>query len=266
MDKMIVAVFDNETKAYEGVKTLKDLHAEGSITLYEAAVVAKDANGKISVKQADDEGPLGTLVGLATGSLIGLLGGPVGLAVGAATGVFAGSVYDLAQLGVGSDFVDEVSQHLAVGKMAVVGHVDEEWVTPLDTRIAALGGAVVRRTRDEFVDAQFERDIAADKAELAALKAEHAKAIGEAKARLQAKIDATQKRLQHRRDQLKDWLAASKREDEARIKSIEEQAAKAKGEMKAKLEARGAKARADHKARAEKLSKAWELVKEAAAI
>jgi trehalose/maltose hydrolase-like predicted phosphorylase len=150
--------------------------------------------------------------------------------------------------------------------MAVVGHVDEEWVTPLDTRIAALGGAVVRRTRDEFVDAQFERDIAADKAELAALKAEHAKAIGEAKARLQAKIDATQKRLQHRRDQLKDWLAASKREDEARIKSIEEQAAKAKGEMKAKLEARGAKARADHKARAEKLSKAWELVKEAAAI
>ncbi len=266
MDKMIVAVFDNETKAYDGLRALKDLHTEGSITEYAAAVVAKDADGKISVKQADEEGPVGTFVGLATGSLIGLLGGPVGLAVGAVTGTFAGSLYDLAQVGVGSDFLDEVSQQLVPGKTAVVADVDEEWVTPLDTRIGALGGAVVRRTRDEFVDAQFERDIAADKAELAALKAEHAKAVGEAKAKLQAKIDATQQRLQHRRDQLKEWLAASKREDEARIRSIEEQAAQAKGEIKAKLEARAAKARANHKARTDKLSQAWELVKEAAAI
>jgi uncharacterized membrane protein len=266
MDKMIVAVFDDETKAYEGLKALKDLHTDGSLALYGAAVIAKDAKGAVSVKQADDEGPLGTLFGLATGSLIGLLGGPVGLALGAATGTFAGSLYDLAQVGVGSDFVDEASQQLVPGKAAVVAEVEEEWVTPLDTRMGALGGAVVRRTRHEFVDAQFERDIAADQAELAALKAEHAKAAGEAKAKLQARIDATQGRLQHRRDQLKEWLAASRREDEARIKSIEEQAAKAKGEMKARLEARAAKTRADHKARTDKLSRAWELVKEAAAI
>jgi uncharacterized membrane protein len=266
MDKMIVAVFDNETKAYDGLKALKDLHAEGSITQYAAAVVVKDAKGKISVKQANEEGPVGTFVGLATGSLIGLLGGPVGIAVGAATGTFAGSLYDLAQAGIGTDFLDEVSQHLVPGKTAVVADVDEEWVTPLDTRIGALGGVVIRRTRDEFIDAQFERDIAADKAELAALKAEQAQAVGEAKTKLQAKIDAIQKRLQQRRDQLKEWLAASKREDEARIKLLDEQAAKAIGEMTAKREARVAKARADHKARMDKLSKAWELVKEAAEI
>ena len=75
-DKMIVVVFDNEKKAYEGSKALKDLHAEGSITLYASAVIAKDADGKVTVKQAADQGPLGTAVGLVTGSLIGLLGGP----------------------------------------------------------------------------------------------------------------------------------------------------------------------------------------------
>jgi uncharacterized membrane protein len=266
MDKMIVVVFDNETTAYEGVKALKELDAEGSITLHESAVIANDEKGTINVKQTDDRGPLGTAVGLTTGSLIGLLGGPVGLAVGAVAGTMAGSLYDLAQLGIGGDFMDEVSLYLLPGMTAVVAEVDEEWVTPLDTRMADLGGVVIRRARDEFIEAQFARDVAADEAELAQLKAEHTQAVGEAKARLQAKIDAVQKRLQNRRDQLKERIAAIKREGEVKIKSLQEQAAKAKGEMKTKLEKRVAKARANHKARMEKLSQARELIKEAAAI
>src|SRR5690349_388312 len=105
MNKMIVTVFNDESRAYKGVNALKELHAEGSLTLYATAVVTKDARGVVSVKQATDEGPLGTVLGLTTGSLIGLLGGPVGLAIGAATGAMAGSVYDIAQLGIGEDFV-----------------------------------------------------------------------------------------------------------------------------------------------------------------
>ena len=60
----------------------------GSITLYARGVIAKDAGGKVTVKEAADEGPLGTAVGLATGSLIGLLGGPVGVAIGASRDVW----------------------------------------------------------------------------------------------------------------------------------------------------------------------------------
>jgi hypothetical protein len=30
MDKMLVVVFDNESKAYEGIKALRELHAEAS--------------------------------------------------------------------------------------------------------------------------------------------------------------------------------------------------------------------------------------------
>jgi uncharacterized membrane protein len=266
MDKMLVVVFDDESKAYEGVKALRELHAEASLTLYATAVIAKDAQGKVSVKQAADQGPTGTVLGLTTGSLIGLLGGPVGLAVGAATGTIAGSLYDLAQVGVGEDFLAEVSQNLSPGKVAVVAEVDEEWVTPLDTRMDMLGGVVFRRARGEFIDAQIEREIAADKAELAKLKAEYNQAVGDAKAKLQAKIDAAQNRLQARRDLINEKIEAIKREREAKIKSLQEQAAKAKGEMKAKLEKRIAEARANHEARVDKLSKAWQLIKEAAAI
>ena len=62
MDRMLVVVFDNESKAYEGKKALLQLDDEGSISLYAYAVLAKNADGTASVKQGDDSGPIGSLV------------------------------------------------------------------------------------------------------------------------------------------------------------------------------------------------------------
>src|SRR5215469_15432590 len=59
MDRMLVVVFDNESKAYNGKKALLQLDDEGSIRVYGYAVVAKNADGTTSVKQGDDAGPLG---------------------------------------------------------------------------------------------------------------------------------------------------------------------------------------------------------------
>jgi uncharacterized membrane protein len=220
----------------------------------------------VGIKQAADQGPLGTLLGWATGSLIGLLGGPVGLAVGAVTGAAAGSLYDLAQLGVSEDFVAEVSRHLSPGTAAVIAEVDEEWITPLDARMEPLGGVVFRRSRGEFIDAQVEREIAAAKAELAKLETEYREAGAEAKATLKAKFDAAQNGLRARRDLLKEKVEAIKRQNEAKVKALQEQAAQAKGEMKARLDKRIAEERGNHQLRMEKLGKAWQLTKEAAAI
>ena len=101
MDRMLVVVFDNETKAYEGKKALTQLDNEGSISVYGYAVVAKNVDGTASIKQGDDAGPLGTLAGTALGSLIGALFGPVGLAVGATAGLTGGASFDLLNAGVG---------------------------------------------------------------------------------------------------------------------------------------------------------------------
>jgi len=262
-NKMIVVVFDEEKKAYEGSRALKDLHAEGSITLYASAVMAKDAGGKVAIKQEADEGALGTGIGLVTGSLIGLLGGPVGVAIGASVGTFGGLLYDVAKAGVGGDFLDEVGRHLQPGKVAVVAEVQEEWVTPLDTRMEAVGGVVFRRAREEVVDAQLERDAAAYEAELAALKAENAQARKEAKAKLQAKINAVKAKLQATQDRAKAAAEATRREMEAKVKALKEQVGKAQGDAKAKLEARIAEVQADYERRSGKLHQAWELTKEA---
>jgi uncharacterized membrane protein len=266
MDKMLVAVFDNESKAYEGFRILKDLGAEGSIAVYATAVITKDPNGKVVVKEATDQGPLGTAVGLFTGSLLGLLAGPVGLAVGAGAGTLGGVFYDLAELGIGEDFLTDVGQQLTPGKSAVVAEVWEEWVMPVDARIEAAGGVVMRRTREEVVDSKLERDAAAYKAEIANLKAEHARATKEHKAKLEAKMEAVKGKLRATQERAKAALAKATEENEAKIKALQAKLAKAQGDAKAKLEARISEGRADFKRRSEKLQQAWELTKQALAV
>ena len=112
MDRMLVVVFDGESKAYEGKKALLQLDGEGSITAYGYAVVAKNSDGTTSVRQGDDSGPLGTLTGTALGSFIGLLAGPVGLAVGAVAGLTAGVTVDLHNARISDDFIDDVTKVL----------------------------------------------------------------------------------------------------------------------------------------------------------
>ena len=265
MDKMLVVIFDSESKAYEGSRALQELQNEGSINLYSKTVIARDASGKVEVKQEGDMGPIGTAVGLFTGSLIGLLGGPVGLIVGAGVGISGGLVYDLVNAGVGEDFLYEVGKSLQPGKAAVVAEVWEEWVLPVDTRMEALGGVAFRRMRGEFVDAQIDRDIAALKAELAELEAERNQATGDAKAKIQVKIDATRAKLQAMQNGIQARIDSGKQETEAKIKSLQEQAAKARGERKAKLESRSAEAKAEYEVRRSKLEQAYKLIQEALA-
>jgi uncharacterized membrane protein len=263
MDKILVIIFDSETKAYEGSSALQELEREGSINLYSKAVIARDARGKVAVKQQGDMGPLGTAVGLLTGSLIGLIGGPVGVAIGAGAGTFGGLVYDLAHLGVGQDFLSEVEQSLQPGKVAVVAEVWEEWTLPVDNRMEALGGVVFRRTRVEVLDTQIERDVAALKADLAELEAERDQATGKARVKLQKRVDAVRGRLQAAQDDVQAKIKASQKETEAKIKSLQEQAAKERGERKAKREARIAELKAEQKRRSDLLKRAWELTKQA---
>jgi uncharacterized membrane protein len=263
MDKMIVVIFDTENKAYEALRALSDLHDEGSLAVFAGSVIAKDTGGKVSIKQTADQGPVNAALGMATGALIGALAGPAGVAAGAVTGALGGSMFDFANLGVGSDFIDEVSGQLGPGKAALVAEIEEDWVTPLDTRMEALGGTVLRRPRVEVIDAQMERDAAALQAELDQLHAEFEQATGEAKAKLQAKIKSAKSRLEKARSRAKTRVEELHRQTEARIQAMRDQSAKAVGETKQRLTHRIEEIKADHAARSDKLRQAWRLTKEA---
>jgi uncharacterized membrane protein len=238
MEKMLVVVFENETKAYEGSRALNQLDSEGSITIHAEAVISKNGDGTVTVKQGEGDFPVRTVSGTAIGSLIGLLGGPVGLAFGALAGTVAGSLADLFAAGVGSDFLAEASNALTPGKCAIVADVSEEWVTPVDTRMEALNGFVFRTARQSVEQAQRAREVAEVRAEIEQMKAERARAKAEHKAQLQAKIDQLNTRLQTKLQQARQRSEQIKSETEAKVQALNQKAAKAQGDAKAAITAR----------------------------
>ena len=228
MDRMLVVVFDNESKAYDGKKALLQLDGEGSIGVYGYAVLAKNADGSASVKQGDDVGPIGSLVGTSLGSLIGVLAGPVGLAVGATAGLAAGGAFDVSNAGIGEDFIDDVSKVLLPNRVAVIAEIDEDWTTPVDTRMEAIGGTVFRRAFSEVQDQIHDENVAAMKADLAQIKAEHAKAQADRKAKLQEKINQLDSKIQTQLQNAKDRREATQRRAQAKVQVLKDKAAEAR--------------------------------------
>jgi uncharacterized membrane protein len=261
MSKLLVVTFDDEKKAYEGSRALADLHREGSVSVYSAAVVSRAADGKVSVKDDLPEGPEATAVGMMFGALVGVLGGPQGVVLGAATGAAMGSIGDLMNLGVGADFLNDVAEELAPGKTAVVAEIGEGWVTPLDTRMEELGGTVIRRYRVDVENEQINRDLNALDAELDELDAELAAASKENKAKLQAKIDKTKAKLAATRERAQAKLDSLKKESDAKVKAVEDQIASAQADTKEKLQKRSAEIKSDYQALSSKLKQSWERTK-----
>lgn len=232
MDRMVVTVFDNETKAYQGKTALQQLEYEGNIALYASAVVLKHADGSVTVKNEDYAPPFASVAGTAFGTLIGVLGGPIGVGIGAASGLLIGGMVDVDNLRVGEDYVEDVSRALTPNKVALIAQVDEEWTTPLDTRMEAIGGTVFRRALSDVQEQVDDEAIAAMKADLAGFKAEISKVNADRKKKLQAKIDALDAKIQARENKLEARKEALKREAQAKGDVLKKNAAAAARALK----------------------------------
>jgi len=248
MEKMLVAVFDNESKAYEGSRALGQLDVDGSIAVHAQAVIKKNADGTATVKEFNDEFPVGSVAGTTVGSLIGLIEGTVGLAVGATTGLFAGMVRDLFAAGVNAEFVDDAGAMLTPGKCAVVADISEEWETPVDTKMEALGATVIRTPKQAVEQDQRAREAAALREEVDQLKAEYARARADRKAKIKARIDKLEANLQSKLDEAKQRSAQMKQETEAKIQALKKKAEKTHGEIKATLDGRVTRIQQDYEA------------------
>ena len=249
MYKMLAIVFNDEKSAYEGARALSELNTEGSIDVFVAAVVQKDAQGWVTTKKVTSDFPIQTLAGTAMGGLMGLLGGPAGVAVGSAAGVMAGLLGDMYTANVDEEFLTEVSTALTSGKWAVIAEVDEDWVTPVDTRMEALGGVVHRTVRSAFEHEQWSQAAADARTELDQLKAEEVDARADRKERLQAQIARLTKRVDAKLDRAKARSRQAAEEFQAKVTALQKRVDQERGDRKAALEARLAKLRSDFQSR-----------------
>ena len=263
MNKMLVAVFNDENKAFEGLNALKDLHKKGDITLYATAVVNKNEKGELNLNTAADAGPIGTATGLLTGSLVGLIGGPVGLVIGGMTGSVAGLIFDVSTDDINSTFVDEVSNALAKGKTAVIAEIDETWTVPIDTSLEALNAMVFRRLRDEVAEDQLARESEAIAAEYRNLKEELKEAREEDKAAIKSAMAILQNKAHATNELVKRKMNDTRNQFDAKVSTMREQMKDAREKRKAKIEKRINEVQEEYKTRTQKLKQASKLVGEA---
>lgn len=263
MNKMLVAVFDNENKAFEGLSALKDLDKKCDITLYATAVVSKNEKGEVRLDTAADEGPIGTAVGLFTGSLIGLIGGPVGVVVGGGLGALTGVAFDVTTDDISGAFVDEVSSALVNGKTAVLAEIDETWTVPLDTRIEALGGTIFRRMHYEVAEDQLQREAEALPAEYRDLQDELQQAGTADKAKIRNALTLAQNKAQVLNEQIKRKEKEAKSGLDAKVAKINEQMSRAGDRRHARLQKRIDELKADYFLRMDRLNSASRHLHEA---
>jgi len=235
---MLVVVFNNETKAYDGINALRDLDLNGDITLYADAIVSRDTTGQLHIEQQADEGPIGTATGLFTGSLLGLLGGPIGVAVGAGVGAVTGVAFDISKDDVSASFVDEVSSALVKGKAAVLAEIEESWTVPLDTRMESLGGIVFRRLRDEVAEDQLVREAEALPLEYQDTQDELKQASLPEKVRITRALTLAEDKARMLNEQIRRKEDEAKWELDAKVSKINEQKSNAGDRRRARLEKR----------------------------
>jgi uncharacterized membrane protein len=258
----VVVSFADERKAYEGVRALKALHSEGSLTLYGYAVVQRGAE-QLSVKQADSEFPIGTGLGALVGGLVGALGGPVGAVVGLSAGTSLGALRDLWNLGVSDEFLDNVAKQLTPGKTAVVAEVGEEWVTPLNTQMESIGGNIVRELRDDFVEDELQRRIEQRKTEVAQRRTELAAAHAEKREAVKKQLQEAEQRLRNAASTASERVKRYGDETAAKLRALQDQAKRANTEARGRIDTRMQEIRADQAQRASKLKQAGNLIQEA---
>lgn len=169
-DNVIAVSFPQEASAYEAFSRLKELDSQGSVGVRGAAVVIREEDGRITIKdQFGEDNFEDTAGGGLIGLLVGVLGGPLGVVIGGTVGLLVGSLFDEDDYEDGQSVLTDMSKSVRVGSPSLIAEVSEPAPEAVDAVMAHLDGTVVRRSTADV------------KAEIAA--AEHAQREATKKAR-----------------------------------------------------------------------------------
>jgi len=118
MSDLVVLALDTEIGAEEMRDELVRLQKEHLITLSDAAVVVRQQDGHVKVKQAVSLVGVGAMGGAFWGLLIGILFWMpwLGMIIGAASGALAGRFSDV---GVDDEFIEQVGSTVQPGNSAL---------------------------------------------------------------------------------------------------------------------------------------------------
>ncbi|WP_068401254.1 DUF1269 domain-containing protein [Kribbia dieselivorans] len=142
----LLVTFSDHSNAYEAFSRLKNLAADDRLVLRGAQLVARDADGRLSIPEGvDTDADSGLWGGGLIGALVGILGGPIGVLFGWTGGMLIGGAVDANRADRAVGFLGEVSKGIPTGGTAIVAEVEEFTPEVLDNAMTELGGTIVRR-------------------------------------------------------------------------------------------------------------------------
>jgi len=116
---VLVATYPDEATAREDYQVVKEAHAEGLVGSYDAAVVTKDASGKVHENKDETATRHGAWWGVAAGAALGVLFPPSVLGAAAAGGVVGGVSGHLAR-GMSRSEAKELGDFIDPGQAGLV--------------------------------------------------------------------------------------------------------------------------------------------------
>lgn len=148
---VVVAAFDGEAEAMAAMDRLSQMRRAGQIELKAMAIVRRDDEGRLHIKETDDPGAVrGAIVGGAVGGVIGLLLGPLAIpaaAAGAAIGALTEKLHDA---GIKNDKLERLGEGLKAGIAAVVAMTTAESSSEVQRVVREAGARVITEGLNEY--------------------------------------------------------------------------------------------------------------------
>jgi uncharacterized membrane protein len=196
MESVLAVNFDDDTKAYNALTSLKELDDQHQLELGGAAVVVRREDGSIETKdEIGDPEFVGTASGALVGLIIGVIGGPLGVLLGGYTGLVIGSVVDLGEADDTDSALRDVAHSVRPGRPALIAVVTEQSAEVFDAAMAPLGGHVIRRPLDAVLAEIAAAEDAQKAAEREARKKLREEREAKAKEDVNAKIEELKAKL-----------------------------------------------------------------------
>jgi uncharacterized membrane protein len=156
MSHILVITFEDGNQALDVLKSLKNLEQQEMLNLEDAAVIVKDVEGKVQVKNITETK---VKAGAAAGGFLGLvIGGllfPVaGLALGAAIGAKAAKHFGN---NVDKKFIKEVRESLTPGSSAILFIVNHENTNILITALKPYNGKIYQSSFDSAAEEEMRK-------------------------------------------------------------------------------------------------------------
>lgn len=149
--RLIVAGFDDISAAEVCLQNLAKAHQEAGSGVIDAALIKRDADGKLQLKELKDmRGGKGAAIGGVVGGLIGLAAGPVGwVALGGAA--LGGLMAKLRDSGFPDAKLKALGESLTPGTAAVVAIVEPGMESRIEAMLTERGATRLNEHLDEVL-------------------------------------------------------------------------------------------------------------------